>query len=234
MQRTKIEYAELAWNPIKGLCPVACSYCYARRLYHRFNLVDKDPYLDEKELGAPLKRRKPARIFACTTIEPFELSVINYMKHVFDVMRCCSQHTFLLLTKIPGNFKDFLKETPGNVWLGTTITRQNEVDRAYRLREIPGPAVRWISFEPLLEPVWKIDLKGIDWVVMGRLTGGRGTGPAKPRWFEELIEIADGYGVPVFMKNNLKALPDLRRKMRQTYPTPNFGTLARFVRSRCR
>lgn len=30
MQKTKIPWADYTINPVKGLCPMACSYCYAR------------------------------------------------------------------------------------------------------------------------------------------------------------------------------------------------------------
>ena len=36
MNKTKIEWCDYTLNPVKGLCPVGCSYCYARRLYRRF------------------------------------------------------------------------------------------------------------------------------------------------------------------------------------------------------
>ena len=36
MNLTKIEWCDYTINPVKGLCPMACSYCYARRMYKRF------------------------------------------------------------------------------------------------------------------------------------------------------------------------------------------------------
>jgi len=224
MQPTKIEYADLAWNPVKGLCPAGCLYCYAKKFYDRFwknNIKTEGIYLDDEELSAPLKRRKPARIFVCTTIELFHEETIEYAKPIFKIISECSRHTFLLLTKYVEHAECLssigILTSPPNLWLGVTITRQVEVPRAYRLLKIQGPSIRWISFEPLLEPVWDIDLRGIDWIVLGRLTGRKGTGPAKPRWFEEIIEIADKAKVPVFMKKNLISFWRLDT-LRQSYP----------------
>ena len=36
MSKTKIDWADYSINPVKGICPVGCEYCYARKLYHRF------------------------------------------------------------------------------------------------------------------------------------------------------------------------------------------------------
>ena len=62
MQRTKIEWCDVTYNPVKGLCPMGCSYCYARKFYKRFRW-DPTIRLDEKELEAPLRFKRPAKIF---------------------------------------------------------------------------------------------------------------------------------------------------------------------------
>ena len=42
MNETKIDWAEMSWNPVTG-CRHGCPYCYARRTAHRFDagLEDK-------------------------------------------------------------------------------------------------------------------------------------------------------------------------------------------------
>jgi len=69
MNRTRIDWADRSWNPIKGLCPEACPYCYARRLYQRFGL-DPKLRLDYKELVDPAGFEGPARV-KFVSLEPF-------------------------------------------------------------------------------------------------------------------------------------------------------------------
>jgi len=60
--------------------------------------------------------------------------------------------------------------------------------------------VKFISFEPLLEPV-DIDLKGISWIVIG--------GQTRPAFYPPggcvgaLMGQARGLGIPVFLKHNI-------------------------------
>jgi protein gp37 len=58
MNKTKIEWCDYTWNPVKGLCPVGCEYCYTHKIYKRFKWNPKIRF-DEKELKAlsQLKRR---------------------------------------------------------------------------------------------------------------------------------------------------------------------------------
>lgn len=58
-----------------------------------------------------------------------------------------------------------------NVWIGVSAERQREWDeRVPVLRELPA-AVRFVSQEPALEPIWYGDLSGIDWVIWGGESG---------------------------------------------------------------
>lgn len=40
MNKTKIEWADMTWNPVTG-CLHGCEYCYARRIAERFSTADK-------------------------------------------------------------------------------------------------------------------------------------------------------------------------------------------------
>ena len=85
-----------------------------------------------------------------------------------------------------------------NVHLGTSIEQRRHLIRAFHLRETPA-AVRWISFEPLLEDIGAIYLGGIDWVVIGGESGKRAR-PFYLRWAANILDQCHAAGVPVFMK----------------------------------
>lgn len=41
MSKTKIPWCDFTINPVKGLCPMACPSCYARRRYKRFKWIEE-------------------------------------------------------------------------------------------------------------------------------------------------------------------------------------------------
>ena len=85
-----------------------------------------------------------------------------------------------------------------NVWLGTSIENNRWVHRADDIRDTPA-AVRFISAEPLLGPLDKLDLKGIDWLIVGGESGPRHR-PNDPDWVRELRDRALAEGVAFFFK----------------------------------
>jgi len=57
-----------------------------------------------------------------------------------------------------------------NVWLGVSVEDRQRLERIDVLRTIPA-AVRFVSFEPLLEDLREIDLSGIHWAITGGESG---------------------------------------------------------------
>ncbi len=88
---------------------------------------------------------------------------------------------------------------PG-VWVGATVEdRQRARERLPVLREIPA-VVRFLSCEPLLEPLGNaLDLTGIDWVIAG-CESGPGRRLAPPTWFRDIRDRCAAAGVPFFLK----------------------------------
>ncbi len=217
MQRTLIEWTDFSWNPIKGLCPVDCklpdgkSYCYGKAIYNRFDWLQEGigeiGYLAEWELEQPIKRKKPAKIFVCSTYELFHSPDKFARDEVFKIIEKCPQHTFQILTKFPQNID---RPMPDNVWLGVTVTKADEENwrRIYRLEQAKAK-LKFISFEPLLGLLNQSFISNAEifnWFIFGRLTGhGKEYDPDK-RWIEPAIDYFRGYNKPVFLKNNLKEI----------------------------
>ena len=94
-----------------------------------------------------------------------------------------------------GPFPSALK----NVWLGVSVEdRQTAAARIPLLLECPA-AVRFISFEPLLEDVGRIPLRGIHWVIVGG-ESGPGARWMHPDWVRNILAQCRRAGVPFFFK----------------------------------
>lgn len=218
MNVTKIEWVRGAdgkpgytWNPISG-CKNDCPYCYARDLYNRFGW-SFEPQFHPDRLEGPFKVQEPAKIFMGSVTDPCAPWILgtDWMDQVFEVIRANPRHTFMTLTKFPENLAKF--KFPPNVWVGITIDNQARADGIEHLLEVPN--VRFISFEPLLEPI-RIFLSSVDWIIIGGCTGRNKFTPPK-EWVEALIAEAQRWGVPVFLKDNL-GYPQVI----QEYPVAHF------------
>lgn len=212
MNKTSIDWCNYSWNVIRGLCPMSCGYCYARRIYKRFKLDPKISF-NEKELYAPFKLRKPSRIFVGSTIEMYHPDIPReWISRIIDITYEASHHTYITLTKIPYALKGI--EFPEWWWIGTSIVN-GESSRIDSLKRIETGSIKFISFEPLLTDVSSYSLEGIDWIIIGTLNcNGRPilpSGGTKREWIEGLIRNAkERHRVPVYIKKEAYMLyPDL-------------------------
>lgn len=112
---SKIEWTEATWNPVTGCTKVSpgCDNCYAERIVNRFKgkgAFDKVE-LSEPKLSAPLKWRKPRRIFVNSMSDLFHDDVPDeFIARVWAVMAATPQHTYQILTKRHGRMKAFLND----------------------------------------------------------------------------------------------------------------------------
>lgn len=204
MGRTKIDWADYTINPVKGLCPMACPYCYARRMYKRFHwdeTIRYSPIVAEVDAI-----KKPSRIFVGSTMELFgDWVQAPWLSAAFETCRQYTQHTFIFLTKQPQNLP---KEWPDNCWVGVSVCNDNMLDVAVDKLEDIQAKTKFISFEPLLERLtlsldYAFYYSGISWTIIGQQTPPSAKTSPKIEWVREIVEAADKAGVPVFLKNNL-------------------------------
>jgi len=87
---------------------------------------------------------------------------------------------------------------PRNVWLGCSIGEKSRRPRLDQLRQIPAK-VRFVSFEPLIEDLGRVNLTGIRWVIIGGESGANPR-PMNPEWAASLIGQAHTQGAAVFFK----------------------------------
>jgi protein gp37 len=204
LNRTKIEYLDWTWNPAVGCDGFDCAvkdYCWARaqakRRKHVCDLCYKFiPHMHKERLEEPFEVKKPSMIGVCFMGDVFSEG-INQIP-IFDVIRR-SWHTFLVLTKQAQNLPYW--RLPENLWLGVSVNRRADLWRIEKLKETHA-AVKFVSFEPLYEDLDKIDLKSIDWIVIGAQT--RPDYQPDGAWIDRLIIEAAVHKTAVFMKNNLR------------------------------
>ena len=211
MQRTNIEWTDYVWNPIKGICPVGCWYCYGRRIYQRFKWNPKMHFELHDPVAIDKLHRKNipdgSKVFVCSTFELFHPKVPkSWRKIIFDVVKLNPKITFQILTKFPQNID---RPMPDNVWLGVTVTMGADL---WRIKELMThkAIVRFVSYEPFLQDMpdhclERMD-KQVDWLIVGKLTGyGRKHSPSCNSLIE-LVGRAKRFDVPIFLKNNLKEI----------------------------
>ena len=223
MNKTKIEWTNYTWNPIKGICPVGCWYCYARRIYQRFGWK-KDIWLGQmpnfefrkrEDLYLPINPKHigidiPKRIFVCSTIEIFHPKVLRKWRDwIFDEIKNHPEYIFQILTKLPQNID---RPMPDNVWLGVTVTdgKQLNVERNWQLEfpNYPINGIKFMSIEPLLADIknFTFEFYPVDWVIVGRLTQCGHKYDPKREWIERIVDHVKGQKVPIFLKDNLRSI----------------------------
>jgi protein gp37 len=152
-------------------------------------------------LDKPLTWKKPQMIFVNSMSDLFHKNVsTDFILDVFDVMNRAGQHCFQVLTKRSGRLLQLDSKLPWaeNIWMGVSVETENYTNRIDDLRKTSA-AIKFLSIEPLLGPIPNLNLRGIDWVIVGGESGPR----ARPMSEEWVIEIRDqcvDAGVPFFFK----------------------------------
>ena len=205
-----IEWTESTWNPVTGCNKISpgCKYCYAERMAERLQAMGQPNYKDgfklmlqPKMLELPLQWKKPQTIFVNSMSDLFHKDIpLEYIQLVFDVMRRARRHRFQVLTKRADSLAQLSREItwPDNVWMGVSVENENYVDRIDNLRTT-GAAVKFLSLEPLLGPLPKLNLKGIDWVIVGGESGPCAR-PMAPEWATDIRDQCENAGIPFFFK----------------------------------
>jgi protein gp37 len=216
---TKIEWTDETWNPVTGCVKVSpgCKHCYAETFAERFRgtvmpngrrhvfFDGFDPVLRAERLDQPFTWRAPRRVFVNSMSDIFgEFVPDDYIERVFAVMKQTPQHTYQVLTKRSERLREWtslrrwLADAP-NIWLGVSVE-----DRKYGLPRIDDlrratAAVRFLSIEPLLEHLGTIDLRNIDWVIVGGESGHHAR-PMHADWVRELRDHCKRKRVAFFFK----------------------------------
>ena len=143
--------------------------------------------LDLRALNAPRLWNRGRMIFVNSMSDLFHEEVpFEFIEEVFKVMRATPQHTYQLLTKRAERLADVCDKLnwPNNVWMGVSVESRDFIDRIDCLRKTKA-AVRFLSLEPLLGPLGKLDLRGIGWAIAGG-ESGPGSRPMELEWVRSI------------------------------------------------
>jgi protein gp37 len=208
--RSSIEWTESTWNPMTGCTKVSpgCKRCYAERMALRLQAMGQPNYANgfkltvhKHMLELPLAWKKPQMIFVNSMSDLFhEDAPLEFIHRVSDVMRRASWHTFQVLTKRSQRLLELDPEMDwsANVWMGVSVENQDYTFRLEHLRQTDAH-IKFLSLEPLLGPLPALDLRGIDWVIVGG-ESGPGARPMAEEWVIDIRDQCLAARVPFFFK----------------------------------
>lgn len=229
-----IEWAQWSWNPITG-CLHDCVYCYARDIANQARMEKVYPHgfaptLHPLRLLAPAQQRLPKEaetdtryrnVFTGSMSDIFGRWVpAEWIEAVLAQVRAAPQWNFLFLTKFPNRMAEF--DIPANAWVGTSVDLQVRVAAAEKAFAKVTAPVKWLSVEPMLEPLKFKRLDLFDWIVIGGASRSSKTPEWKPpfAWIHDLVGQARAAGVKVYFKTNLLGNPSRLLELPFDAPIP--------------
>jgi protein gp37 len=208
--KSSIEWTESTWNPLTGCTKISpgCKHCYAERMAKRLHAMGQPNYannfkltLHPNALEIPLGWKKPQVIFVNSMSDLFHKDVpVDFIQQVFDVMRRADWHTFQVLTKRAERLQELDSQIdwPSNVWMGVSVENQDYTYRIDHLRQTHA-RIKFLSLEPLLGPLPGLNLKGINWAIVGG-ESGPGARPLLEEWVIDIRDQCRARHVPFFFK----------------------------------
>jgi protein gp37 len=215
MAESNIEWTELTWNPITGCTKISpgCKFCYAETMSRRLKAMGVDKYKDgfkirthAEALTIPFTWKKSKVVFVNSMSDLFHPEVPDdFIKSVFAVMNKTPQHIYQVLTKRSERLLELSKDLnwTDNIWMGVSVESQ---DYTYRINDLAKTKAKtkFLSVEPLIAPINKIDLKKIDWVIVGGESGHKAR-PIKKEWIDFVKTACENNNVAFFFKQWGKA-----------------------------
>lgn len=210
MAKTSIEWTETTWNPVTGCTKVSpgCANCYAERMTARLKAMGQVNYAKgfkvvthDHTLELPLNWKRPQMVFVNSMSDLFHPAVsIDFIKRVFNVMDLADWHVFQVLTKRAERLAEINSQLlwPSHVWMGVSVENADYKSRIDLLRK-SSAQVKFLSVEPLLGPLGKLNLRDIDWVIVGG-ESGPGARLMQEKWALEVRDQCVHANVPFFFK----------------------------------
>ena len=155
----------------------------------------------ESELSTPFKWKKSKIVFVNSMSDLFHKDVpLEFIKKVFKTMKKNPQHVFQVLTKRSERLLELDSELDWshNIWMGVSVEDQKVENRIDHLRQT-NARTKFLSLEPLIGPLPNLNLKNIDWVIVGG-ESGHNPRPMNPDWVLDIQEQCEQNDVAFFFK----------------------------------
>jgi protein gp37 len=149
----------------------------------------------------------------------------HWIEEVFQACNNNPQWRYIFLTKFPSRYKELT--FPPQSCVGASVDTQRRADIIAHSMQHVTAEVRWLSIEPLLEPIVFADgvLDDFDWVVIGAQTTANGIPAFSPHfeWVASIVAQARKAGCKVHLKPNLLTTPGMQ--LPDEYPAPLTGNI---------
>ena len=210
MATSSIEWTELTWNPVTGCNKISpgCKYCYAEVMSRRLKAMGVEKYKDgfnirthPDALNIPFTWKKSKVVFVNSMSDLFHPDVpFEFIKAVFAVMNNTPQHIYQVLTKRSERLLELSNELnwTGNIWMGVSVESEEYTFRISELSKTKAKT-KFLSIEPLIAPITKLNLTKIDWVIVGGESGHKAR-PIKKEWIDFVKNECSKNKVPFFFK----------------------------------
>lgn len=248
------------WNPIGG-CFHRCQWnmpdgklaeCYAGGVATRLAQAHypqgfEHHYFHPERLADPAKTKARLRIFGNSMSDWMGHWVSEeHVGRVIEAMNVAPHHVFLMLTKNPKRYPNFIKQYGSHIWLGASTPpdhmwgKELTVEQKARMftntlasfDKLPHYLVKWLSIEPLswdVAPLLKAYLTTsphlVQWLVIGAASDGPRYHQPNQWHLNDLLEVAYKFDVPVFFKGNLdrKLVTHWREEFPHSDPLKNLA-----------
>lgn len=210
MAQSSIEWTEMTWNPTTGCNKLStgCKFCYAEIMSRRLQAMGVEKYKDNFKLAIhpdaleiPYTWKKSKIVFVNSMSDLFHKDVpLSYIKKVFNVMNETPQHTYQVLTKRGDILEKYDKHLTwtSNIWMGVSVENELVKDRIDYLRNT-NAFIKFLSLEPLLAALPNLNLKNIDWVIVGGESGPKSR-PIEKEWVIDIKNQCKKAKVSFFFK----------------------------------
>ena len=240
MKRSKIPYCDVSadkLNFVLGCTPVSegCANCFARANYERWGNDFSQVKMYPKKLAQLHRMRFPTEgnvrgpgsrpiAFVVDMGDLFHEAVTDqFILDALDIMASMSHVDFLLLTKRAFRMAQIIStwakqaegRLPRNIWPGITAENgQRFADRWDHLADAPAMGCKWVSVEPMLEPMdmYFGEMAGYgywllpEWIVCGGESGPNRR-PFDKAWAASLRDQCDRFEIPFFFKQSSGLYP---------------------------
>jgi protein gp37 len=210
MAQSSIEWTEMTWNPTTGCTKISagCKFCYAEIMSKRLEAMGIAKYKDgfkvrvhDDQLSIPYSWKRSKVVFVNSMSDLFHVDIpIDFIKKVFKVMNENPQHVFQVLTKRAERLLEIDSQVKWthNIWMGVSVEDERVKGRIEFLRKT-NAKVKFLSCEPLIGPLRKMNLRKIDWVIVGGESGHHPR-PMNEEWVLDIQDQCEKKDVAFFFK----------------------------------